>query len=107
MTSHDALVIAPLVAAILTAIAILVVDLALPGRSTAAIGTALVGLAITAAITVATGSSDATTAFGGAYRLDALTTFLDLLFISIVAMTIVFAPDYLAPRNLPVAEFAT
>ena len=41
------------------------------------------------------------------YRLDALTTFLDLLFISIVAMTIVFAPDYLAPRNLPVAEFAT
>ena len=41
------------------------------------------------------------------YRLDALTTFLDLLFISIVAMTIVFAPDYLAPRGLPVAEFAT
>src|SRR5204862_6060581 len=29
------------------------------------------------------------------------------LFISIVAMTIVFAPDYLTPRGLPVAEFAT
>src|SRR5689334_5566334 len=107
MTSNDALVIASLVAAILTAIAILVVDLVLPGRTTAAIGTALIGLAITAAITLGTGTGDATTAFGGAYKLDALTTFLDLLFISIVAMTIVFAPDYLAPRGLPVAEFAT
>jgi NADH-quinone oxidoreductase subunit N len=45
-------------------------------------------------------------AFDGAYRLDALTTFLDLLFISIVGLTIVFAPDYLEPRGLPVAEFA-
>ena len=36
----------------------------------------------------------------------ALTTFLDLLFISIVAFTIVFAPDYLEARGLPLAEFA-
>ncbi len=74
------------------------------------IGVALLGLAITAAITVAVGSQTLTqpmTAFGGAYRLDALTTFLDLLFISIIAMTIVFAPDYLAPRGLPIGEFAT
>ena len=45
-------------------------------------------------------------AFGGAYVVDGLTTFLDLLFISIVALTIVFAPDYLEPRDLPLAEFA-
>ena len=46
-------------------------------------------------------------AFGGAYTVDALTTFLDLLFIAIVALTIAFAPDYLMPRGLPIAEFAT
>ena len=45
-------------------------------------------------------------AFAGAYKVDALTTFLDILFISIIAMTIVFGPDYLLPRGLPVAEFA-
>ena len=45
-------------------------------------------------------------AFGGAYKVDALTTFLDILFIAIIAMTIVFGPDYLLPRGLPVAEFA-
>ncbi|HEY8437455.1 MAG TPA: NADH-quinone oxidoreductase subunit N [Candidatus Limnocylindrales bacterium] len=107
MTAADIGVIAPLIAAILTALAILVVDLILPRRTDAAIATALVGLAITALITLAARTPEATTAFGGAYKLDALTTFLDLLFISIVAMTIVFAPDYLAPRGLPVAEFAT
>ena len=39
-------------------------------------------------------------------QVDALTTFLDILFIAIIALTIVFAPDYLLPRGLPVAEFA-
>ncbi len=109
MTAADVAVVSPLIAAILTAIAILLVDLALPGRSFAVIGTALLGLAITAAVTIIAGANattSPTTAFAGAYRLDALTTFLDLLFISIVGMTIVFAPDYLAPRRLPVAEFA-
>ena len=110
VTAADLFVILPLIGAVGTAIAILLVDLILPGRSVPTIATALAGLAITAALTVAVGSTattEPTTAFGGAYRLDALTTFLDLLFVSIVAMTIVFAPDYLAPRNLPVAEFAT
>src|SRR3954469_12749070 len=107
MTGNDVVVISPLIAAILTAIAILLVDLVLPGRSVAAIGTALVGLAVTAGVTLIAGTMEATTAFGGAYKLDALTTFLDLLFISIVAMTIVFAPDCLVPRGLPIAEFAT
>jgi NADH-quinone oxidoreductase subunit N len=107
VNTTDLVVIGPLIAAIGTALAILVVDLVLPGRSTAAVFTALLGLGITAAVTLAVGTMAATTAYGGAYRLDALTTFLDLLFVAIVAMTIVFAPDYLAPRNLPVPEFAT
>jgi len=110
VTLTEGMVIAPLIAAIATALAILLTDLVFPRRPYAAIGIALAGLAITAAITVAVGvaaGTETVTAFGGAYQLDALTTFLDLLFISIVAMTIVFAPDYLAPRGLPVAEFAT
>jgi NADH-quinone oxidoreductase subunit N len=107
VNATDLVVISPLIAAIATAIAILVVDIALPGRSSAVIATALIGLAATAAVTVIVGAMPATTAYGGAYTLDALTTFLDLLFISIIAMTVVFAPDYLTPRRLPIAEFAT
>ena len=106
MNVADLTVISPLLAAVATAIAILVVDLALPNRPTPVIFTALAGLAITAAVTLVVGSGETARAFSGMYRLDALTSFLDLLFISIIAMTIVFAPDYLTPRGLPVAEFA-
>jgi len=107
VTAADLIVIGPLLAAVATAIAILLVDLVWPNRSAMVVFVSLVGLAITAAVTLSVGATEARTAFDGAYRLDDLTTFLDLLFIAIVAMTIVFAPDYLAPRNLPVAEFAT
>ncbi len=107
MTGTDLTVIGPLLAAVATAIAILLVDLVWPDRSSMVVFVSLIGLALTAAITLTVGATEARTAFDGAYRLDDLTTFLDLLFIAIVAMTIVFAPDYLAPRNLPVAEFAT
>jgi NADH-quinone oxidoreductase subunit N len=105
LTSADLYSIAPLIAAVLTAAAILLVDLVRPGRTDAAIGTALVGLAATAVVTIVVGSSGST-AFGGSYTVDALTTFLDILFIAIIALTIVFAPDYLLPRSLPIAEFA-
>ncbi len=106
MTSDDLLTIAPLAAAILTAFAILVVDLIRPANTALAVATTIAGLGITAAITVAQGTV-VRTAFGGAYSMDALTMFLDLLFIAIVALTVVFAPDYLVPRGLPIAEFAT
>ena len=106
MTWQDFVTISPLVAGILTAAAILVVDLIRPGRSATAVATALIGLAITAGLTLVVGVNPAS-AFGGAYTVDALTTFLDVLFIAIIAMTIAFGPDYLVPRGLPVAEFAT
>ena len=101
----DIVAILPLIAAVLAATAVLAVDLALPGRRSLVIGTALIGLAVVAAATIAVGGEERR-AFDDAYTVDALTTFLDLLFVSIVALTIVFAPDYLAPRNLPIAEFA-
>ncbi len=111
--SHDLFVLSPLIAAILTAAAVLIVDLIRPGRTSVAVGTAFIGLAITGAVTLAVGvtpdgvfaGGTEMAAFGGAYQVDALTTFLDVLFIAIIALTIAFGPDYLVARGLPVAEF--
>jgi len=97
--------ISPIVAAVLVAAGILIVDLIRPGARTPAIVASLGGLAIVAAVTLWAGQTPGE-AFGGAYRQDALTTFLDLLFVAIVALTIMFAPDYLESRDLPLAEFA-
>ena len=105
MTSEDLVIIAPLIVAVLAAAVVLVVDLIWPGRTPVAIGTALVALVVTAGVILVVGSTPGT-AFGGSYTVDALTTFLDILFVAIVVLTILFAPDYLLPRNLPVAEFA-
>jgi NADH-quinone oxidoreductase subunit N len=106
LSSGDLVTISPLIAAVLTAAAVLIVDLIRPGRSEPAIATALIGLGMTAIVTLWVGGAPAT-AFGGSYTVDALTTFLDVLFIAVIVLTILFAPDYLLPRNLPVAEFAT
>ncbi|HEX7471469.1 MAG TPA: NADH-quinone oxidoreductase subunit N [Candidatus Limnocylindrales bacterium] len=105
MLWSDLVTIAPLVGAIVLSVAIIVVDLIRPGASRPAVAVTLVGLAVIAALTIQTGQTSAH-AFGGGYVVDALTTFLDLLFISIVALTVLFAPDYLEPRGLPLAEFA-
>jgi NADH-quinone oxidoreductase subunit N len=107
VSGQDFAMISPLVAGILTAAAILIADLIRPGKTAVAVSVALIGLAITAAVTIAVGNGTPGTAFGGAYKVDAFTTFLDILFIAIIALTIVFGPDYLVPRGLPVAEFAS
>jgi len=104
MSWGDLVTISPVVGALLVAVAVLAVDLARPGRRAALLVTALGGLAIVAALTTWTGSTSES-AFDGAYTVDMLTTFLDLLFIAIVALTILYGPDYLEPRGLPLAEF--
>jgi NADH-quinone oxidoreductase subunit N len=110
--SPDLVSLAPLIATVLVAAAVLVVDLVAPGRRGVALVVALGGLAAVAAVTVVVGQQALAqpggelAGFGGAYTVDPLTTFLDLLFVSIVALTIVFAPDYLEPRGLPMAEFS-
>jgi NADH-quinone oxidoreductase subunit N len=112
VTTNDLIAIAPFIAAVLVAIGILIVDLVAPGRREPVLVVSLGGLLIVGVLTLTTGADVArdpslqVLAFGEAYVVDALTTFLDLLFISIVAFTIVFAPDYLEPRGLPLAEFA-
>ncbi|MEO5705111.1 MAG: NADH-quinone oxidoreductase subunit N [Candidatus Limnocylindrales bacterium] len=109
---NDVIALGPFIAAVLVAIAVLVVDIAVPGRRGPVLVVSLGGLAIVAALTLTTGQpvanaigTDRIVAFGGAYVVDGLTTFLDLLFVGIVAFTIVFAPDYLEARGLPLAEF--
>jgi NADH-quinone oxidoreductase subunit N len=105
VTLQDLATAGPFVLAILVAVAVLIVDIAMPGRRTPVLAVSLVGLAFVGVLTLATGATPAT-AFDGAYVVDPLTTFLDLLFVAIVAFTIIFGPDYLEPRGLPVAEFA-
>jgi NADH-quinone oxidoreductase subunit N len=109
MTFQELTTVGPFVTAILTAIAIMAVDLAWPNRTSFAVATALIGLAITAVLVILVGGTgtSAQLAFGGTYKVDALTTFLQLLLIGVVALSILFGPDYLGPRNLPTAEFAT
>jgi NADH-quinone oxidoreductase subunit N len=106
MTFSDLTVLAPFALAVLVAAAVIVVDLALPGRRSAVLGLALVGMLAVGAMTLWTGQTQAV-AFGGAYRVDNLTTFLDLVFVAIGLLTLLFGPDYLDARGLPVAEFAT
>ncbi len=105
MSWSDLGTISPIVLAVLVAAAILIVDLAVPGRRDAVIATALGGLGLVAvAILIQAGHSGS--AFGGSYSLDNLTVFLDMLFVVIAALTILFAVDYLEPRDLPIAEFS-
>ena len=105
MTFNDIVSLAPFIAAVLLSAAILVVDIVFPGRRGPALVTTFLGLGLVAVLVAITGQT-ASTAFGGAYKVDDLTTFLDLLFIAIVALTMAFAPDYLEERGLPVPEFA-
>jgi NADH-quinone oxidoreductase subunit N len=101
----DLAALAPFAAAILVAAAVLIVDFIWPGRKNEALITTFIGLAVVAGLVVLADQNH-TTAFNGTYTVDSLTTFLDLLFISIVALTMAFAPDYLDERGLPVAEFS-
>jgi NADH-quinone oxidoreductase subunit N len=105
ISPHDLAAIAPFAAAILVATAILVIDFIYPGRKGPALVVAYAGLAIVSLL-VGLANQNPTDAFGGGYIVDPLTSFLDLLFISIVALALAFAPDYLGERDLPVAEFA-
>jgi NADH-quinone oxidoreductase subunit N len=105
MSWSDLGTISPVIVAVLAAAAILLVDLAWPNRRRPAIFTALAGLGCVAvAILIQAGHTGS--AFGGSYSLDNLTVFLDMLFVVIAVLTILFAVDYLEPRGLPIAEFA-
>jgi NADH-quinone oxidoreductase subunit N len=105
MSWSDVGTIAPVVIAVLVAAAVLIVDMGAPGRREPIVVTALGGLGLVA-VSILIQAGHTGSAFGGAYSLDNLTVFLDMLFVAIAALTIMFAGDYLEPRGLPIAEFS-
>ena len=104
MTWSDLTVIAPFAAVVVVAALVILADIVKPGNRHLALGVVLAGLVIVGLLTLWTGQAPGT-AFGGMYKVDNLTTFLDLVFVAIVALSCLFAPDYLEPRGLPIAEF--
>jgi len=111
MTAADLAALTPLLVLIGAAIAVLVVDLAWPGRDKLAAALTVLGLLAAGwaawSLAASAPAPDAKAyAFGGSYVVDTATTFMDLLFVGVALMTILVAGDYLAPRRLPMAEFA-
>ena len=115
MTGNEWLAIAPFLVVVALAMAIIAIDIVLPGRDTLVGGLAAIGVVGAISLTVAVGPfpgplgvlpQGGQEILNGVYVRDGLTAFLDLLFLSIALLTLLFAPDYLRPRGLPVAEFS-
>ncbi|MFI5261880.1 MAG: NADH-quinone oxidoreductase subunit N [Candidatus Limnocylindrales bacterium] len=106
MTAQEVAAIAPLAFVIALAVVVVLADMVRPGddRLVSVIGAAgsLLGIGLVALVGVGGTVQDVA---GGAYQLDPLTTFLDMLFLAIAFLTILFSPDYLRPRHYPLAEY--
>jgi NADH-quinone oxidoreductase subunit N len=115
VTQNEWLAIAPFLIVSGLAILVVLVDMIWPRRDQVVLGASIVGLGAAMLVTVAAGPLpggngalpvEGQEVFGGVYVRDQLTVFLDLLFMAIAILTLLFAPDYLEPRGLPMAEFA-
>jgi NADH-quinone oxidoreductase subunit N len=113
MTQNEWLAIAPFIVVVGLALLVVLVDVARPRRDDLVMAVSVIGLGIALGLTLITGPLPGTgllpqegqVAFGGLYVRDMATTLLDALVISIGLLTVLFAPDYLVPRRLPMAEF--
>jgi NADH-quinone oxidoreductase subunit N len=112
--SDELLTLLPFVLVILVALAVILVDLFWPRRDdfimALGIGGLLVALAATLLVGPLPGDLGALPDGGTIgdpvlYSRDLLTALLDVVLISIGLLTLLFAPDYLVPRKLPLAEF--
>lgn len=111
MSWADLSVLAPFLVLLGTAFVVLLVDLVRPGHDRRAAAITVTGLVVAGwslwYLTALAPAPDAKLyAFGGSYVVDPATTFLDLLFVAVALITVLVAGDYLAPRRLPMAEFA-
>jgi NADH-quinone oxidoreductase subunit N len=115
--SNTLLALLPPAGLALLAMLVIIVDIAQPERDGLLTVVASGGLIVLMALVVIIGPFSIFDAqiglltgpvevFGGAYVRDSLTALLDLLMLSIALLTVLFGPDYLRPRNLPVAEFS-
>jgi NADH-quinone oxidoreductase subunit N len=98
--------ISPLVLVAGLAMLIVALDLLRPGWDDGATALAVAGVVGAMVLTIFVGLGGERPAFAGSYMQDGLTTFLDLLFLAIALLTVLFAPEYMRPRNLPMAEFS-
>lgn len=114
MTHNEWLALAPFLLLAGLALLVILVDLARPGRDDLVAGLAAAGLLLALGVTVLVGPlpgglgvlpQDGVPVLGGVYGRDIFSTFLDVLIICIGLLTVLFAPDYLGPRRLPMAEF--
>ena len=111
MTTADLAALTPLLVLVGAAIVVLLIDLWRPGSdrlvaSITVLGLLAAGWAAWSLAASAPGPEAKAYAFGGSYVVDTATTFMDLLFVGVALITILVAGDYLAPRRLPMAEFA-
>ena len=106
----------PVAGAALLGMLIVIADIAWPNRDRVIVSLAAGGIVVLMAVTVIVGPlsfsgnhigvlTSPVEVFGGAYVRDSMTVLLDLLMLSIALLTVLFGPDYLRPRNLPIAEF--
>jgi NADH-quinone oxidoreductase subunit N len=114
MTQDQVLTILPFVILVGAALAVILVDLLWPRRDEIVLAVGLGGFSLALVATVVIGPLPGdwgTLAGGGSigdpevYVRDLLTVLLDVALLSIGLLTLLFAPDYLTPRRLPVAEF--
>jgi NADH-quinone oxidoreductase subunit N len=112
--SDEVLTLLPFALVVALALLVILVDLAYPKRDDLILGVGLVGLVVALVVTLLigplpwdVGALTEATSFGdpALYTRDLLTALLDVTFISIALLTLLFAPDYLTPRKLPLPEF--
>jgi NADH-quinone oxidoreductase subunit N len=113
MTQNEWLAILPFLLVVGLALAVLLIDLIWPKRNDLIMAVSVGGLVIALGATLIIGPlpgrgllDEGQGVFGGLYVRDLLTALLDVLLISIALLTVLFAPDYLVPRRLPLAEFS-
>ncbi len=114
MSGDEMLALAPFVLVVLLAITILLVDLFWPRRDDLIMALGVGGLVVALVATLLIGplpwdvgllDGPQTVGDPALYSRDLLTSLLDVTFISIALLTLLFAPDYLEPRKMPLPEF--
>ncbi len=120
MSQNDLIALLPLVVVVGLAMAVVIIDMIVPDRDDLVGVVASGGLLLTLAVIAVAGPLPGgigllpvegeqlfeSATGGGVLVRDQLTAFLDLLFVMIGLLSLLFAADYLKPRNLPMAEFA-
>ncbi len=113
--SDEMLTLLPIAVVIGLALAIILVDLFWPRHDEFIMAIGAGGLAVALVVTFLIGplpwdfgALSEPSSIGGPtlYTRDLLTALLDIVLISIGLLTLLFAPDYLVPRKLPLAEFS-